>query len=240
MSFYTSLNGLKNAQTSLNVISHNIANGETNGFKKSRVEFADIVAGSAYSNPKLIQGVGATVEAIQQNFALGPIEQTGSALDVAINGDGFFSVDTTRGVRYTRDGSFQLGTDGTLVTADGNHVRGQNGAAIAIPQGSAQVAIDADGTVRADGNEVGKLELVHLDRNALTHDADNLVASKKAPLGGTPPTLISGAIEGSNVNVVRGVVDLVKVSRTYESLVRVIEGYHECESRAAQTLGAPK
>jgi flagellar hook protein FlgE len=75
MSFYTSLNGLKNAQTSLNVISHNIANGETNGFKKSRVEFSDIVAGTAYANPKLIQGVGATVEAIQQNFALGPIEQ---------------------------------------------------------------------------------------------------------------------------------------------------------------------
>ena len=76
MSFYTSLNGLKNAQTSLNVISHNIANGETNGFKKSRVEFSDIVAGTAYTNPKLIQGVGATVEAIQQNFALGPIEHS--------------------------------------------------------------------------------------------------------------------------------------------------------------------
>ena len=91
MSFYTSLNGLKNAQTDLNVIAHNIANAETNGFKKSRVEFADIVAGSAYTNPKLIQGIGSTVEAISQNFAIGPIEQTGSALDLAITGDGFFT-----------------------------------------------------------------------------------------------------------------------------------------------------
>ena len=78
MSFYTSLSGLKNAQTELSTISHNIANSQTNGFKKSRVEFADIVAGSAYSNPKMIQGIGATVEAIQQNFALGPVEQRAS------------------------------------------------------------------------------------------------------------------------------------------------------------------
>ena len=78
MSFYTSLSGLKNAQTELATISHNIANSQTTGYKKSRVEFADIVAGSAYSNPKMIQGIGAVVEAIQQNFALGPVEQPAS------------------------------------------------------------------------------------------------------------------------------------------------------------------
>ena len=116
MSFYTSLNGLKNAQTDLGVIAHNIANVETNGFKKSRTEFADIVAGSAYSNPRLIQGVGATVESITQNFAVGPIEQTGSALDIAITGDGFF---TTRGgatgeTYFTRNGSFGLDENGYI------------------------------------------------------------------------------------------------------------------------------
>jgi flagellar hook protein FlgE len=123
MTFYTSLNGLKNAQTDLGVIAHNIANAETNGFKKSRVEFADIVAGSAYSNPKLIQGIGATVEAIQQNFALGPVEQTGSALDVAINGDGFFStVNAVTGQTfYTRNGSFAL--DGAGFVHDGSDNR---------------------------------------------------------------------------------------------------------------------
>ncbi|MDD3800071.1 MAG: flagellar hook-basal body complex protein, partial [Novosphingobium sp.] len=92
MSFYTSLNGMKNAQTDLGVIANNIANVETNGFKKSRTEFADVVAGSAYANPKMTQGIGATVESITQNFSVGPIEQTGSALDVAINGDGFFTM----------------------------------------------------------------------------------------------------------------------------------------------------
>ena len=74
MSFYTSLNGLKNAQTDLGVIAHNIANVETTGFKKGRTEFADIVVASASSNPRMAQGLGARVEAITQNFALGPIE----------------------------------------------------------------------------------------------------------------------------------------------------------------------
>lgn len=125
MSFYTSLNGLKNAQTDLGIVAHNIANAETNGFKKSRVEFADIVAGSAFSNPKMIQGIGATVEAIQQNFALGPVEQTGSALDVAINGDGFFTtVNADTGQTfYTRNGSFTM--DGAGYIHDGSDNRVQ-------------------------------------------------------------------------------------------------------------------
>ena len=125
MSFYTSLNGLKNAQTDLGVISHNIANAETGGFKKSRVEFADIVAGSAYSNPKMIQGIGATVEAIQQNFALGPIEQTGSALDIAINGDGFFATvnAATSQTYYTRNGSFAMDGQGFIHDGSDNRLQ---------------------------------------------------------------------------------------------------------------------
>lgn len=125
MSFYTSLNGLKNAQTDLGVIAHNIANVETTGFKKSRTEFADIVAGSAYTNPKLIQGIGATVEAISQNFALGPIEQTGSALDLAVNGDGFF---TTRSAQtgqtlFTRNGSFTIDDSGFVHDGSNNRLQ---------------------------------------------------------------------------------------------------------------------
>lgn len=123
MSFYTALTGLKNAQTSLSVTSHNIANSETNGFKKSRVQFSDIVAGSAFTNPRLLQGIGSTVKAITQNFAQGPIEQTGSALDLSINGDGFF---TTKAqppgtqTYYTRSGSFEINGSGNIVDGSSN------------------------------------------------------------------------------------------------------------------------
>ena len=125
MSFYTSLNGMKNAQTSLGVISHNIANSETFGFKRSRTEFSELVAGSALSNPRMIQGIGASVKSITQNFSLGPVEQTGSALDLAITGDGFF---TTRSAidgstLYTRAGSFTLSGAGNIVDSSGNRLQ---------------------------------------------------------------------------------------------------------------------
>ena len=125
MSFYTSLNGLKNAQTELGVISNNLANAETAGFKKSRVNFADLVAGSAYTNPKLVQGIGSTVASIDQNFSNGPTQQTGSALDLAVNGSGFFTVKSALNgqVSYTRNGNFSIDGAGYVVDANSNRVQ---------------------------------------------------------------------------------------------------------------------
>jgi flagellar hook protein FlgE len=126
MSFYTSLNGLKNAQTELSVISNNLANAETTGFKKSRINFADIVSGSASTNPKLVKGIGSTVLSVDQNFALGPIQQTGSALDLAINGDGFFSTVSAASGKtfYTRNGNFAMDGAGVVTDSGGNHLQG--------------------------------------------------------------------------------------------------------------------
>lgn len=121
MSFYTSLTGLKNAQTDLSVISHNIANAETNGFKKSDTAFSDIVAASILTDPALTTGIGARVSSITQNFALGPIEQTGSSLDVAVNGEGFFTVvnPLSGQTQYTRNGSFTVDGAGYIKNAQG-------------------------------------------------------------------------------------------------------------------------
>lgn len=125
MSFYTSLNGLKNAQTDLGVIAHNIANVETTGFKKGKTNFADVVAGSAQTNPKMVQGIGATLESITQNFALGPIEQTGSALDVAITGDGFFAMRSADSGKtlYTRNGGFEIDGNGYITDGSNNRLQ---------------------------------------------------------------------------------------------------------------------
>ncbi len=121
MSYYTSLTGLKNAQTDLNVISHNIANAETTGFKKSDTAFADIVSSSILTDPALTTGIGARVSAIVQQFSLGPIEQTGSALDIAINGEGFYTVVSPLSgeTQYTRAGSFTVDGDGFVKNAQG-------------------------------------------------------------------------------------------------------------------------
>jgi len=125
MSFFTSLSGLRNAETDLRVISNNIANAETAGFKKSNAQFSDLVATSVNTDPRTTPGIGATVSAITQDFGLGQLEQTGRVLDVAINGDGFIATaDSISGdITFTRNGNLQLKATGELQDASGNSVQ---------------------------------------------------------------------------------------------------------------------
>ena len=121
MSFYTSLSGLKNAQTDLNVISNNIANAETSGFKKSDTSFADIVASSALADSSHTVGIGSRVATITQNLSLGAINQAGGALDITINGDGFFTVKSPLSgeTQYTRNGALTIDGSSYIVNAQG-------------------------------------------------------------------------------------------------------------------------
>lgn len=125
MSFFTSLSGLKNAETDLRVIANNIANAETVGFKKSSVQFSDLVATGSATDPRRSPGIGSTVAGITQDFVLGPLEQTGRALDLAIDGDGFFALANpfSGEVSYTRNGNFRLTAVGELEDSYGNRLQ---------------------------------------------------------------------------------------------------------------------
>lgn len=125
MSFFTSLSGMRNAETDLRVISNNIANAETAGFKKSNAQFADLVATGGSTDPRLTPGIGAAVSSISQDFGLGQLEQTGRVLDVAINGDGFIATaDAISGdITFTRNGNLQLVATGELQDAFGDLVQ---------------------------------------------------------------------------------------------------------------------
>lgn len=125
MSFYTSLSGLRNAETDLRVIAHNIANSETVGFKRSTAHFADLVATGSATDPRRAAGIGATISEVRQNFALGPVEQTGRNLDLAIDGDGFFTLrnPVSGDVTFSRNGSFRMDVSGRLQDAYGNGVQ---------------------------------------------------------------------------------------------------------------------
>lgn len=116
MSFFTSLSGLKNAQTELGAIAHNIANVETTGFKKSSASFADLVSNGNSGSPKQTRGIGSVIAEIKQDFGLGAIEQTGNSTDLSINGNGFFVTrgGDSGGEMFTRDGAFALDEDGYL------------------------------------------------------------------------------------------------------------------------------
>ncbi|SMC58044.1 flagellar hook-basal body complex protein [Novosphingobium sp. B1] len=261
MSFYTSLNGLKNAQTDLGVISHNIANAETTGFKKSRTEFADIVVGSAFTNPKLVVGIGAAVESINQNFALGPIEQTGSALDLAINGDGFFTTKNvvTGQTLFTRNGSLTVDGGGHISDGSGNRLQvfpttatgtitsttpadavipATNGTdASGNPIEFAGITVGDDGAVTAsyaDGSNViiGKVALASFiaPQGLKQVGSSNWVTTgiSGAPNYGQPSTgqygsLLSGALERSNVDIAEELVSLITAQRNFQANAKAID-----------------
>ena len=232
---YVATAGAVAQSTALDVTANNIANAGTTGFRGARVTFQEALARARSPDVALVGNATSGVDG-----EAGTITQTGNPLDLALDGDGYLAVDTPQGPRYTRAGALERAPDGRLSTVDGHPVRGQGGAPIVLPEGASAIAITAEGAISADGVEVGRLELVRFAPGALSREGATLMAARGQPLAGEPPRVIQGALEGSNVNVVRGVVDLVKVSRTYESLLRLIEGYHQVESRAARDLGGPK
>ena len=232
---YAATAGAIAQSTALDVTANNIANASTTGFHGDRVTFREAL--NAARSPDLAT-VGAGTARVDTET--GALTQTGNPLDLALEGDGYFGVQTPQGPRYTRAGNFQIDDQRNLVTADGLKLRGEGGAPISIPPDATDISVGSDGSVVANGQPLGKLELAKFAPTQLKREGSTLFSATGRPAAGDPPKVHSGVLESSNVNVVRGVVDLVKVSRTYESLMKMIQGYHDIESRAAQTLGGPK
>ncbi len=139
MSFYTSLSGLQAAQTDLSTISHNLANVSTNGFKKSRSEFADVMASNFTSDPRRMVGSGAVLQQNRQQFSEGSLQTTGNSLDLTVAGDGFFSVKMPNAVgtqAYTRNGAFLVDPNRFIADAQGSRLQAY--------------AVESDGTVPAN------------------------------------------------------------------------------------------
>lgn len=124
MGFHHGLSGLNASSKNLDVIGHNIANSNTVGFKSSRAEFNEMVASAMGASSSNNTGIGVSVAAVSQQFTQGVITPSANGLDMAINGDGFFVVQTGTGIAYTRNGAFQLNKGGELVTVNGDHVQG--------------------------------------------------------------------------------------------------------------------
>jgi flagellar basal-body rod protein FlgF len=221
----------------MDATANNIANAGTSGFHAERVSFKEVLTKAKAPDQAMVQtNTGKTLDS--QNGAL---LQTDNPLDLAVEGDGMFSVQTPQGMRYTRAGNFELDSQGALVTQDGYKVMGQGGQPITMPPTATNIGVTADGTINADGQEVGKLQMVNFNTSQLKREGSTLFSATGAPqTGGTAPTVRSGMLESSNVNIVHGVVDLVKVQRNYESLMRVVQGFHDIDDRAAKELGGPR
>jgi flagellar basal-body rod protein FlgG len=231
--------GLDAQQTRMTVTSNNLANVNTTGYKKGRAVFEDLlyqnarqVGASTSQDTQLPTGLhlgtGVRVVATEKMYTQGNLTQTGNALDVAVNGRGFFQILLPDGtMAYTRDGSFKVSAQGELVTSSGFAVQ----PGINIPDGAQSVTIGADGTVsvqlpgQAQATQIGTLQLVDFVNPAgLQPRGENMLVESAAsgpPQPGTPGLnglglLVQGSLESSNVNVVEELVNMIETQRAYE------------------------
>ncbi len=231
--------GLDAQQTRMGVVANNLANVNTTGFKRDRAVFEDLlyqnvrqVGALTSQNTQLPSGLalgtGVRVVATEKLHTQGNIVQTETPLDLAINGRGYFQVLLPDGnVAYTRDGSFQINDQGVMVTSNGYELQPN----ITLPDNIQSVTIGADGTVSAQivgqaaPNQVGNIQLADfINPTGLQAIGENLYlesAASGAPAVGQPDanglgTLMQGALESSNVNVVEELVNMIETQRAYE------------------------
>ena len=256
---YSAATGMDAQEANINVTANNLANVNTTGFKRSRANFQDLlyrsvrVVGSAASVntevPTGIQvGLGTRVAAVEKIYTVGDFENTGSDLDLAIEGDGFFQVNLPNGeIAYTRDGSFKKDSLGRLVTADGNPIIPD----IVIPENATRVAIGKDGTMIAYmddesmGEEIGIVELARFgNQSGLKSLGDNLhqeSASSGTPILGAPGslgfgTVAQGFLERSNVSVMQEMINLISGQRAYEVNSKAIKAADEMLQQTNQLV----
>jgi len=256
-SLWTSKTGMEAQQTQLDVISHNLANVATNGYKKSHAVFEDLMyqnlrqTGASSSEqtqlPTGLQvGLGVRTVATSRQFSQGGLQQTTNSLDVAIKGNGFFQVQMPDGTTgYTRDGAFQLNATGQLVTNNGQLVQ----PGVTIPPNAQSITIAQDGKVsvampgQAAPQAVGQLTLASFVNPAgLEPRGQNLyteTAASGTPVAAAPGSdgmgaLSQGFIETSNVNVVEELVAMIQTQRAYEINSKAITTSDQMLSRLTQ------
>lgn len=240
---HTAATGMEAMQDNLDTIANNLANVNTTSYKQSRAEFQDLfyqtvrdpggVATPDTQKPTGIQiGVGVRTGSIHKEFSQGPVKVTNNPLDMAVQGKGFFAVQTADGLAYTRDGSFTRDGQGRVLTKNG-HLLVPN---ITVPPGTVNIQIAPNGVVEAidqqgTKNEIGQLTLVNfLNPAGLKNIGANLYQQSDAAgdaLQGNPGegglgVIQAGALEGSNVNVVNEMVNMIQAQRAYEMNSKVM------------------
>jgi flagellar basal-body rod protein FlgF len=240
---YTAAAGAIAMEDRLNIISNNIANLNTTGFKKDQMSFEQYMKQLDTSSlyPGQYRTVPIDVVAVSSSIDLtpGPPVKTGNPLDIALMGDGFFVVNTDKGPRYTRAGMFQLSTDNTLITPRGYTVQGQGGD-ITIDSKKGQVVISPQGKVSQDGDEIGTIQVVKIPADSLVRDGNNLFTVKEGvdPEPIDTPYVVQGSLETANVEPITEMVEMIAAQRAYDVFQKVIRSANDAYSYSMHNIGS--
>jgi len=229
------------------VLANNLANLDTVGFKhdltivrERQVETAEDGLSGRLSDRMLDRMTGGSLVApTVTSFERGQIQVTGSQMDVAIDGNGFFAVNDGDKTRYTRDGRFSINANGLLVTAGGRPVLDEQGGTIAVPEEvRGRIVIDADGSVQSNGEVLGRIGLVDFqDRGRLCKVGSNMFDAAGAQAETISPRLRTASLESSTVDPTKAMVAMIEVSRAYELNANLVSMADTTLGRAVNDIG---
>ncbi|MFO1185559.1 MAG: flagellar basal-body rod protein FlgF [Bauldia sp.] len=229
-------------QRELDIVANNLANVNTGGFRAGKLRFEEYImpVAAALTLPPGNQTLSYVRDgASMTDFTQGTIELTGHPFDIALNGSGWFAIQTKNGERYTRNGAFTLDAQGTLVTGIGDQVMTESGPVTFAP-GETDVSIAPDGTISSSAGSKGKLKIVAFkDETTLLREGESLFSGT----GAQPAEnvrVVGGAIEKSNVRAVTEITRMIEVTRAYQQIAKIMQDRDQLQQSAIATLGQLK
>jgi len=237
--YYAACTGLVSRTEALDTIANNLANASTPGFRARHNVFSSVLAASGGDTLSVLNQDAndyGILSDTRMDGTQGALTKTGNDLDMAIEGPGYFSVQTSAGVAYTRAGNFRISPEGQLVTAKGDPVLGENGPITLV---GTPISISANGTISAKGAVAGRLKIVDFDATTELQSDSSMYTT--APAGAakvaTSSNVRQGMLESSNSNPVTSVVELITAQREVETMRRVLTMFNsELDKTAAQDL----
>ena len=252
---YTAYTGMLNEQYRMDIMSNNLANADTVGFKKegsTSQAYSEVMAVKIKdtteepNTPKRLgnMSLGVKIGETYTDFSQGSLRDTGNTYDLALSGDGFFNIEFTNkagetSTKYTRAGNFTLTKDGYLTTKDGDYVLGENGR-IQLSTTAGNTVITEDGSIYQDDVLVTKLKITEFeDTNYLTHYGESMWDAKEGAVANdaTDFRIHQGYVEMSNISVVTEMVNMISIQRQYEANQKLITTYDESLDKSVNQIG---
>ncbi|MHB1697344.1 MAG: flagellar basal-body rod protein FlgF [bacterium] len=251
---YVVLSGIISEGRKLDMVTNNISNVNTVGYKSSNMLFGEFLSPKAISamdsgnNKPLVDKAYPITLNSYVNASQGPVKKTGNRLDFAINGDGYFVVQTPDGIKYTRNGVFSLNEDGELVNQEGFPVMGINKKPIFLNERGSKVTVTKTGIINLTDPQTnndfyyGQILTVNFKKpEYLSKYGDTMFSASKdsgGPFQNQNPDILQGFVEESNVNEIKGMVQMINISQTYNNMIQVLKSYSQINNTAINTIGA--
>ncbi len=236
------LSRLSSQQQAMDVVANNLANASTPGYRAERPVFADWLE----REPAGAEPRGGRIVAFSQTRATyrerseGALAQTGNPLDLALQGNGFFTVQTQQGPRLTRAGRFTLGNDGTIADENGDALLDKTGQKMVVSRADTELTVRADGTLRSQNGILGQIGVVTPnDPNRMTAEGGRLFRADVATTPVATPKMLQGALEDSNVQPVSEITRMISTQRDFQFVTQLVEAEGQRRQSAIDKIAAP-